>query len=167
MKTNNRSVLRILLIVGLIGTLLFTFTQSLLPPDESSEMSDGVLGFLETIISPDTPIGAFVHENVRKIAHFVEYMTLGIFTSLYVVFFMPGVDSKPKERIRFVIYSFAFAPLVGLFDETLQIFSGRGPAILDVWIDTAGFFSSAAIVYAVYYFNASLKSRKNNISKGE
>ena len=167
MKTEKHSVLRILLIIGIIGTLLFTFTQSLVPPDESGEMSDGVRGFLETIIPLDTPVGKFIYENVRKIAHFVEYMSLGVFTSLYVIFFMPGVDSKPKERIRFSIYSLVFAPLVGLVDETLQIFSGRGPAILDVWIDTAGFFSGAVTVYSIFYFVAFLKSRKNDISKDE
>ena len=160
MKSRGYLVLRIVLLVGIFGTLLFTFTQSLLPPKESSEVSDGVRGFLASIISPDTPIGRFIHENVRKIAHFAEYFALGIFTSLYVVIFMPRVGSLPRERVRFLIYSLVFAPIVALVDETLQIFSGRGPAIADVWLDTAGFLASAAIVYIVFYIASFIKNRR-------
>lgn len=166
MKSKGYLVLRIILLAGIIGTLLFTFNQSLLPPEESSEVSDDVRGFLETIIPPDTPVGEYVHKNVRKIAHFVEYLVLGTFVSLYVIFFMPAIDSKPKERIRFSIYSLVLAPIVGLFDETLQIFSGRGPAITDVWIDTAGFFSSAVTVYAVFYIIMYFKNRKSQRIQG-
>ena len=163
MKTRGYLVLRIILLVGIFGTLLFTFTQSLLPPEESEEVSDGVRGFIAKIFPPDTPIGKFVQENARKIAHFTEYFILGIFTSLYVSVFMPKTNSLLKEKVRFIIYSFTSAPLVALFDETLQIFSGRGPAIVDVWLDTAGFFTSACIVYAVFYIvRHTINRRKQN-----
>ena len=160
MKSTKYLVLRILLIIGVFGTLLFTFTQSLLPPTNSNEVSEGVRGFLSVIISPDTAFGAFVHENIRKIAHFAEYFLLGTFTSFYIVIFMPSITSMPKGRLRFVIYSFVAAPLVALFDETLQIFSGRGPAISDVWLDFSGFLTSAAVIYAVYYIISSIKKHK-------
>ena len=151
MKTRIYLVLRILLLAGIFSTLMFTFSQSLLPPEESTEVSNEVKDFLETIIPPDTPVGEYVQDNVRKIAHFVEYLVLGCFTALYVVIFMPKTEAMPKERIRFCIYSLVIAHVVALFDETLQIFSKRGPAIVDVWLDTAGFFSSAVTIYAVFY----------------
>ena len=161
MKSKVYLILRIILLVGIFGTLLFTFTQSMLPPEESSAVSDEVCGIIETIIPPDTEVGEFVHDNVRKIAHFTEYLILGIFTSLYVSIFMPKLDSKPRERVRFVIYSFISAPIVALFDETIQIFSGRGPAVADVWLDTLGFFSSAAIIYTAFYTVAFILKRKS------
>ena len=160
MKFKGYLILRIILLIGIFGTLLFTFIQSMLPPEESSEVSEDVKGFLETIIPPDTEVGEFVHENVRKIAHFTEYFVLGIFTSLYVVIFMPRTASLPRERIRFVIYSVASAPLVALFDETIQIFSGRGPSVSDVWLDTLGFVSSAGVIYAVFYIAALIIKNK-------
>ena len=161
MKSRGCLILRIILLVGMFSTLLFTFNQSLLPPEESSQVSDDVQSFLDAIIPPDTPIGEFVHDNIRKIAHFTEYCVLGLFVSVYVVIFMPKIDSLPKERVRFLIYSFILAPIIGLFDETLQIFSGRGPAIADVWLDTTGFFTSAAIVYAVFYTVSFIKRKIN------
>jgi VanZ family protein len=48
-----------------------------------------------------------------------------------------------------------YTPLVGhgvaFIDETIQIFSGRGPAILDVWIDTLGFITLSFAVYLVFF----------------
>ncbi|MBR5817159.1 MAG: VanZ family protein [Clostridia bacterium] len=143
--------LRIFLLAGIFGTLLFAFTQSALPADESSNISDGFSGFLSLIFHPDTAPGAFVHEYIRKIAHFTEYFILGLFTSLYVVIFMPRIEAAYRERIRFSIYSLFAAPIVALIDETIQIFSSRGASVADVWLDVFGFFTSAFIVYTVFY----------------
>lgn len=151
MKNRVYLILRIALLIGIFGTLLFTFTQSLLPPEESAEVSESVSEILETIIPSDTPVGEYVHDNVRKIAHFVEYFILGCFTSLYVVIFMPKIESEPRGRIRYCIYSLVISPIISLFDETLQIISERGPSITDVWLDTAGFFVSSVTIYAVFF----------------
>ena len=72
---------RVLLIVAIICTLSFAFYQSSLPPAESNEVSSGVSGALEVIIPSDTPVGEKVHENIREIAHYTEFFTLGFFVS--------------------------------------------------------------------------------------
>ena len=128
----------------IIATLAFIFIQSMLSPDVSSAESGAVVNFLERFFSYDRPLGAFVLNNLRKIAHFAEYGVLGIEISLYICFF--ACDYR-----RVAPYSVLFGHAVAFIDETIQIFSGRGPAILDVWIDTLGFITLSTACYTVFF----------------
>ena len=125
----------------IFGTLVFIFTQSVIPPEQSAEQSDKVGDILEEIITPETPVGGYVQNNVRKIAHFVEFAFLGLWVSLYVFFFL--------RKWFYALSSYAISLITALFDETIQIFSGRGPDVVDVWIDFAGYASSFSLVCAV------------------
>ena len=166
MKSRVYLAIRITLIILIICTLSFTFYQSILPKEESSEASEGASDFLEPIIPSDTPTGEFVHSNIREIAHFTEFFFLGLFVSLYVVIFLPRIDCEPRARVRFVIYSVIISPITPLLDETVQIFSNRGPEIVDVWLDTAGYLSASLIVnlifFAAKYIMRRRTARNNN-----
>ena len=137
-------------------TILSFFVQSALPPRISSGESDAVAGFLSRIFSPESCFGRFVIDNLRKIGHFVEYGALGIQTALFVFLY---AEKKNERRISF---KFAFGALtVALLDETTQIFSGRGPAILDVWIDFFGYCSFYLLSFAVLFaFSKIVKTSK-------
>lgn len=150
MKKKVLLALRVLLITSVICTLLFTFYQSSLPSEKSEEVSDGVSEKLEPIIPSDTPTGEFVHTNIRKIAHFVEFSVLGLEVSLYVVFFTAIGSKKLKDKLPFIGASYPFSITVALIDETIQVFTARGPAITDVWLDVLGFVFSATLVYLVF-----------------
>ena len=139
MKVEKKTVLKIILIVLIALTVAFIFGQSMLPPEKSGAVSDKVGDTLEEIIPPETPVGGFVQKNVRKLAHFVEFFVLGIFVSAYVVFFLP--------KIKYALHTLPAAFILASLDETIQIFSGRGPSIRDVWIDFSGFLASALIFY--------------------
>ena len=141
---------RILLIVAIICTLSFTFYQSMLPPEESNEVSNSVSDAIEPIIPSDTPTGSYVHTNLRKIAHFIEFAALGTEVALFVILFLPTWGASPCKKLKFVLHSYAIAPITALIDETIQIFTDRGPAITDVWIDTAGFVTLATLSYLIY-----------------
>ena len=145
---NKRLILHSVLILLLLLNLAFIFVQSALPKEESKETSDKVGEIVGDIIPPETKPGEFVQINLRKIAHFVEFFTLGLLSSIYVVFLGAGA--------RRVALSVCFAPSVALFDETVQIFSGRASSVKDVWIDSAGFFTAALIFYTVYYLTVLL-----------
>lgn len=132
---------RILLLLFIVATLLFIFVQSMLTPEKSSEESGAVGEIIEEIIPPDTKPGAFIQINLRKIAHFVEFALLGAEISLYIILF--------SRKRTWAFLSFPVALITAFFDETIQIFSGRGPAIVDVWIDFAGFASASVIFYMV------------------
>lgn len=141
-KMNFRRVAEILLILLILATVVFIFVQSMLPPEKSAEQSGAVGEIIEEIIPPETEAGDYVQKNLRKIAHFVEFFILGAEVSLYVIFFMP--------KTKFALMTFPSALILAFFDESIQILSKRGPAILDVWIDFSGFVSASLITYAIF-----------------
>ncbi len=125
------------------ATLLFIFIQSMLPPETSGAESDAVGEIIGEIIPPETKPGAFIQTNLRKLAHFMEFFFLGAEVALYVVFF--------TKRSVFAWLSYPLALLSAFFDESIQMLSGRGPSIFDVWIDFFGFFVSASLTYAIFF----------------
>ena len=143
--------LKILLIVLIVSTLTFVFYQSSLPKKESAELSQSASDIIEPYIPSDTPTGAYIHTNIRKIAHFTEFFALGFEIGLYVFLFL--------RKKRFVAYSFVAAPLVALCDETIQIFSDRGSSVSDVWIDVLGYVCAATAVYLIAFIIVCLKKR--------
>lgn len=160
MKIQYKQIFKIALICLIAATLAFIFIQSMLVPEVSKAESDAVGEIIEEIIPPETPPGEYVQKNLRKIGHFFEFAILGTEVAVFVLFF--------ARRIRYVIFSVIFSPLVALCDETIQIFSKRGPSITDVWIDTAGFVSFSAAVYLSYLAvifikkKLALRKRENN-----
>lgn len=138
-----RNILHTIILLLLLLNLAFIFIQSAKPPEESAQTSDKVGEIVEEYIPPETKPGAFIQLHLRKIAHFVEFATLGLLSSVYVIFL--------GESVKRVALSVAFAPSVALLDETIQIFSGRGSSVKDVWIDSLGFFTAALIFYTVYH----------------
>jgi VanZ family protein len=134
----------IMLLCLILATVGFIFIQSMLSPGVSGAESGAVRRFLEKFFSYDRPIGAFLLNNLRKVAHFVEYGVLGLEISLYVSLFS-------RDFVRLAPYTALVGHGVAFIDETIQIFSGRGPAILDVWIDTLGFVSASFILYLIAF----------------
>ncbi len=154
---------RITLTVLIICTLCFTFYQSLLPPEQSTEVSDSVSDAIEPIIPSDTPSGSYIHTNLRKIAHFIEFAALGLEVALFVILFLPAWGSTLRSKAKLILHSYLVAPLTALLDETIQVFTGRGPAITDVWIDTAGFVTLATLAYLVYLAVVFIRRRRTGI----
>jgi VanZ family protein len=139
---SRRDLCRIGLIILIALTLVFLFVQSLLPPDISRAESEGVADAVGTVVSPNTGFGAFLAAHIRDIAHFTEYGMLGIEIALLVFFYF-------KRRVLFGCSGAAVPFFVGFIDESIQILSGRGPSISDVWIDIGGFITFSLLSYAV------------------
>lgn len=155
--TKNRitfsSVAKWVLILLIAATLTFIFTNSLKSQEQSLEDSGAVGGLLSTIFPPETPLGSFIKENVRKIAHFVEYGVLGAEVAVYICCFT-------DKRMMYAAFGCAAAFFVGFIDETLQYVSDRGPSISDVWVDASGFWAFSAVVYGVFALAYLIKSKK-------
>lgn len=141
MKTKYKNTVKVSLLLLIAATLAFIFVQSMLPPEKSKEESDKVGDIIEEIIPPDTQAGDYVQNNIRKIAHFVEFFILGCEAALYGILFV--------RPLKWWTLSFPTALIVAFFDESIQMFTGRGPAISDVWIDFLGFLIAGAIFYTV------------------
>ena len=136
-------IFRILLILLIFATVAHAFYQSALPVKESAEVSDKVGEIIEEIIPPEKPAGQFVQKNIRKLAHFTEFAILGIWASLYALFFM--------KRKNALVAIFPFGLITATLDETVQIFSKRGPSVKDIWIDMAGYSCSVVILFTVFF----------------
>ena len=132
-----------ILLCAILLTVLFILIHSLLPREISAEESDGVADFLAVFFPPDTAFGAFIARHVRKIAHFLEYGFLGAETSALAFFFRPRHGRVFGESALF-----AFG--VAFVDETVQIFSRRGPMISDVWLDVSGFATFFLLIFAFF-----------------
>ena len=120
-------------------TIAFIWGHSMMPGDLSGEES----GFVYRILSPVMKLflpDAWVTEHlVRKMAHFSEHGALGVELTLYAALYR----DLQIRRIANILYSGLTAAFI---DETIQIFSGRGAAIADVWIDLFGFATGLLIV---------------------
>jgi VanZ family protein len=149
-------IIRILLISLIVCTLAFIFGQSMLSVEESTENSDAVGGFIAEILPPDTPVGSYVQNNIRKIAHFTEFFILGCEMSVYILLF--------HRRKLPIISAYFIALTTALIDETIQIFSGRGPEISDVWIDFFGFASSHTLIISVCFLAFFIRKHINKLS---
>ena len=145
----------LVLMVAMVLTVLSFFVQSALPPEASSAESDAVSDAIEPIIPSDTPVGEFVHPNIRKIGHFAEFGLFGIEAALYLFFYV-------KRKRLGIICSFICAQFIALCDETVQIFSGRGPEISDVWIDIFGFSTLFAITLCMAVAIRALTNKLRN-----
>ncbi|MBO6055308.1 MAG: VanZ family protein [Oscillospiraceae bacterium] len=104
--------------------LVFIWGQSILPPRVSDSQSRFIAIYLVKWFGRDAD---YVNHIIRKCAHFAEFAVLGAAAA-----WLFG-----KRKCGYV-----FAGLIGFgcafLDETIQIFSSRGPAISDVWLDFSG-----------------------------
>ena len=110
-----------------ILTLVFIWMNSILPSGASSRAS----GFVTRLITPFLEIifgkGHVTEHLVRKLAHVAEYALYAFWLSL-----LAKADGRKARSALLVGFLTAF------LDETIQVFTGRGAAIRDVWIDLIG-----------------------------
>lgn len=87
------------------------------------------------------------HENLRKIAHGVEYFILG---ALAVSMFFNTKSFKVAKPMLFSV-------LVAMGDETLQLYvDGRASEIMDIWMD----FGGAAVGILIFWGIHALRKGK-------
>ena len=161
MQQKSKKVFKRLLIALILITLAFIFVQSMLPRETSAKESDSVSDIVAGIVPPETKPGAFLQVNIRKVAHFLEFALLGAEISLYVFLFL---------RKNIVIYlSLLAAPLFGMIDETIQIYSGRGSSFFDTLIDASGYISAAVVFYTagalILYMSKNVNKTRQNATE--
>lgn len=123
-----------------VALLAFIWIHSMMPPEASGEESSWVtLYIVQPFVSLITGGRVTVTEHfVRKLAHFTEYMVYSLIMTCFIgrlradMRRSQGAPHGMLVRVPFIAWLTAF------IDETIQIFSGRGPAIKDVWIDLGG-----------------------------
>lgn len=145
MKNKRKYILFALLLI----TVCFIWGNSLISQENSAAQSSGVLEFLrETFASlgvepENLSLFQFLGKYIRKVGHFSEYFLLG--TEVLLFFFFK--DFRPSVQ-RFW-NSFSLALFVAVADESIQIFSGRGPMVSDILIDISGAVCGMAVVFGI------------------
>ena len=119
----------------LICNLIFIWGNSLLPGEVSGAFSDWVKNLLAGLFAqgPERPSSGGL---LRKIAHFTEFMGLGML--LCWRFGMLGKGWRP---------AFFWGAAAACVDETIQRFvPDRGPSLRDVCIDSAGVLTGIVLL---------------------
>lgn len=123
---------KIIKIILVIIWMIVIFSFSNQKAVDSTKLSDGFIrNTISKVINDDRPetISKFV-TPVRKSAHFLEYLVLGL-----LVMNCFNIDKK------YMLYSLIICLLYSISDEVHQIFvPGRSCEALDVVIDTTGSF---------------------------
>ncbi len=137
---------RLLINSGIIlGLLCFIWGNSLLPGEDSGELS-GFVGMLLQRLLPFLNLQSELGMHLlRKAAHFSEFAALGLsFAWLY------GMISK--KRLWSLILPLVSGASAAAIDETIQLFSpDRGPSIKDVGIDTCGVIAGIAVLTILHW----------------
>ncbi len=113
----------------LLLLLAFIWGNSLLSRETSAGESMKILELIRPFLAFFLGEEQVTHHLVRKLAHFTEFAALG--------FVLYGNVLCRARRLRELLCA-NIGFFIAFADETLQIFSGRGPQIQDVWLDFAG-----------------------------
>ncbi len=145
MEKKNKKAIIILSII-IVATLAFIWLHSCMGMEDSAEES----GFVYDLLCPFFELfmgkGNVTEHFIRKLAHFTEFFGLG----LELMLFMRLVFGEIKWKL--VINAWTLGTFCALIDETIQLFSGRGPQVQDVWLDSAGCLTGVLIMLAGVLF---------------
>ena len=130
-------------------TLVLIWGQSILDREKSSEESGFVMEMIEPVLEIFVGQGNVTEYFVRKLAHFCEFFLLGAELLLFFVL--------KRERKAGFLLTLTHGLFAALADETIQIFSGRGSMVQDVWLDFSGVTAGALAALAVTMLAAKIK----------
>lgn len=142
-KIKKEHEIEIALVVLMILTglmILFIFSRSLAPADESSQQSNFVMEYINRFLALFGMNVQVAELFIRKAAHFTEFFAFGILLSSTVARFEGGI----KKNAFSILFFLLFVPVL---DESLQYLSpGRSPEIKDVLLDFSGCLTGFALV---------------------
>ena len=146
MKRKIDLIIYIVLILAIVLTMAFIFGNSMKGPEESSQQSDKVVEIVRPIIDPNQQM---THDEisfvVRKSAHFIEYLMLGIECALL------AFHISRRLTLAGALYSAGGCLLSADIDEYIQSFTGRGSAVSDVLLDFSGAIAGITVGFALAY----------------
>lgn len=152
-KQNKKA--RLLLILAFVLILGFIWGQSFFDEISSSRESGYItIHFIRPVVrffAGNAAANRVKDTTTRKIAHVIEYAVLGLVFG--------SVLKNCRPRFWFALL---FCMAVGLLDETIQLYTGRGSNLTDVWIDAGG----AALGLSILLFAARKKRKKEQKETG-
>lgn len=144
--------------------IAFIWSNSMQTGEDSGEVSSEVTDRINEVAEP--VLGEPVTEKtVRKSAHFLEYMLLGVLACVDVVVIAQALSRPSALQISLsMLSSVALAFAVATIDEfAIQASTdGRGPSWRDVGIDSAGALTGAIICIAMFLIICYIASKKKS-----
>ena len=137
------------------------FGNSILSGEDSSRQSGLIAKLLKPIFNRNGAIpDARFEYIIRKLAHFSEFALLGLELTMFTV------HISERIKVRDTVYP-AFAGLLcANTDELIQLFSGRGSMVSDVFIDFSGVLFGIAIGYLLTAALRALRQKGGREKKG-
>jgi len=132
MKKVQITLVRTIIVIMILATLSFIWSNSAKNADISSGDSEQIVDIVKPVIDPGNRISRddFTH-FIRKAAHFGEFALLGFEICLLMLTFEKKSLTLPISVLGVILSAAA--------DELIQLGSpGRAAAFTDVLIDTAG-----------------------------
>lgn len=138
----------------IVATLCFIWGNSMLTKTQSSTGSGKLFLKFKPFFDWVFGEGVITHNVFRKITHFCEFGLLGI-----EVFVLNALlhKIKPLNLIILLVYGLAVASI----DEIIQIFSSRGPSVVDVLIDLSGYAFAILVLTLFTFIIRKIKTRKS------
>ncbi len=138
-------------IILIVIVLAFIWGHSLVPMDNSRDESNGIKEILQAVLDFLNITLILKSAFVRKLAHFTEHAAAGLLLGLFMYPHLSSAETR-REAVECAVLPLLIGFFIGFIDETIQIFSGRGPMVQDVWIDFFGVFFGVGIAYLIVFF---------------
>lgn len=153
-----RKVAAAVLAVLIALTLAFIWGHSLASRQESLEESGAALSRLTPFLELFVGKGNVTDHLVRKLAHFTEFGALGFELMLFAAV-------RNRFRLQPAVNCMFAGLVTAVTDETIQIFSGRGPMVSDVVLDFGGVCAGIAAAALCVVICTAVRRRKNPAEK--
>lgn len=151
-------------VVLIVLTVGFVFNNSAKPTAESQQASAVVAETIEEVAqktnSSETQTTLVSVHYLRKAAHAVEFFALGLELAAFSV-----IVGRRKYSFQKFWNVLSVALTVAVADESIQIFSGRGPKVQDVLIDLGGAAVGILLTLLVHYIWISCRKGKRRYGK--
>lgn len=153
--SKKRKIAVAIIIVLIALTVAFIWSNSLKSQAESSESSGEIFNTIKAVLDDvfGEDVVPITHHDIRKAAHFSEFLLLGAeFCLLFI--------ALNKESFKGYLHVLPCGLFVAAVDEGLQCLSDRGPAIIDVMIDFAGYLTSVAVFFIIFLIRLRAKDKR-------
>lgn len=150
---NKYKVFYIINIILIFLTVIFIWGNSLLDKSQSHEVSSKVLVIVKPVLEAVVGVGNVTDFLVRKLGHFTEFFILGCELTVFLIL-------RRRVNLQPLVNIFFFGFFIATIDETIQIFTGRGSQLQDVWIDIAGTTTGIIIVLFILYIVIAIHKRR-------
>ncbi len=167
------AAIAVLLSALILANMALIFVLSHEDQTLSGDRSEGVTNVVVDVVYPDLDqrppaeqksLLDSLHSLIRKLAHFAEFALLGLLTAALLVHLARRIFCL-SPWLQWGIPSI-FCLLYAISDEVHQIFTNRGPAVMDVLIDFGGSLVGIALLRAVVFLIRRLILRTNHATTG-